>query len=349
MKNDIISPQTTILEALTKMDEIQRKLLFVLEENLFIGVVSIGDLQRAIINQFAFDTPIQKILREIITIASPKDSFEEIRRVMIEKRTEAMPVVDDKGVLQSIVYWEDIIPEETPKKNSSLNIPVVIMAGGFGSRLKPLTNVIPKPLIPIGENTIIEEIMNRFVSYGCEKFYVSVNYKAEMIEYYFKNEAKIKYDISYFKELKPLGTAGSLHLLNNQFDTTFFVSNCDILVDDDYSEILKYHRENNNELTLVAALKSYNIPYGTIETAEKGLLNSINEKPNFTFKINAGLYVLEPHLINEIPKDTFFHITALIEKLRKENRRVGVFPVSENSWKDMGEWSEYLKLINEKR
>lgn len=347
MINDRISLTTTILEALKRMDAIKRKLLFVCDGEIFIGVISIGDIQRAIINQTALDEPIQNILRKIITTVSIDQSFDEIKQMMLEKRTEAMPVIDKEGKLNKVIYWEDILKDVDIKLKPKLNIPVVIMAGGQGTRLKPLTNVIPKPLIPIGDETIIEEIMNRFVSFGCEKFFISVNYKAELIEYYFENEAKYTYDNTFFKEDKPLGTAGSLTLLKDKLDTTFFVSNCDIIVDDDYSEMLKYHYENKNELTLVAAIKSYHIPYGTIETVEDGLLDSINEKPNYTFKINTGLYILEPHLINEIPKNTFFHITTLIEKLKSENRRIGVFPVSENSWKDMGEWAEYLKLINE--
>lgn len=347
MINDRISLDTTILEALKRMDTIKRKLLFVLDVDIFIGVISIGDIQRAIINQTNLDEPIQSILRKVITTASIDQSFDEIKQMMIEKRMESMPVIDKNGKLNKVIYWEDIVPGESNKLKPKLNIPVVIMAGGQGTRLKPITNVIPKPLVPIGENTIIEEIMNRFVSYGCDDFYISVNYKAELIEYFFQNESKHAYKTTFIKEVKPLGTAGSLHLMREALDTTFFVSNCDIIVDDDYSAMLKYHYENKNELTLVAALKSYSIPYGTIETVEDGLLDVINEKPNYTFKINAGLYILEPHLINEIPNNTFFHITTLIEKLRNENRRVGVFPVSENSWKDMGEWAEYLKLINE--
>jgi len=143
-----------------------------------------------------------------------------------------------------------------------------------------------------------------------------------------------------------MGTAGSMSLLKGKIDTTFFVSNCDILIEQDYSEILKYHREQNNEITLVAALKHYDIPYGTLKTGKDGQLKALEEKPALNFKINSGMYVLEPSLLDEIPKDEFFHITHLIEKIMKRKGKVGVFPVSEKSWKDMGEWSEYSKLLN---
>ena len=141
-----------------------------------------------------------------------------------------------------------------------------------------------------------------------------------------------------------MGTAGSLRLLRDKINSTFFVSNCDILIEEDYASILDYHRTNNNELTVVAAVKTFSLPYGTIITGEDGILESIEEKPTFSFKINTGLYILEPSLLDDIPDD-FFHITHLMEKLKSEGRRVGVYPISQNDWKDMGDWSEYLKMI----
>jgi dTDP-glucose pyrophosphorylase len=345
--NNIVFSEMSIISAMKLMDEIKRKLLFIVKpDQKFIGVLSLGDIQRAIINQKSLETPITKILRNDITVSTTEQSYEEIKQEMLEKRAEAMPIIDKNGYLTNVLYWEDIMDDDTLKTKTQFNIPIVIMAGGQGTRLKPLTNVIPKPLIPIGDKTILEEIMDSFKAYGCENFHISVNYKAEMIRYYLEKQSVSKYNVSYFQEDKPLGTAGSLHLLDTALNDTFFVSNCDILIDQDYSEILAYHRENKNELTVVAALKSFSIPYGTIETGENGILNSITEKPQITFKINTGLYILEPSLLKEIPKNTFYHITTLIEDLQKQNRRVGVFPISENSWKDIGEWKEYLKLIN---
>ena len=220
----------------------------------------------------------------------------------------------------------------------------VIMAGGFGTRLKPLTNVLPKPLIPIGEKTIIEDIFERFYNHGCSQFYISVNYKADLIEYYLKKQNLAAYQLNFFSEQNPMGTAGSLSLLKGKIDQTFFVSNCDIIIDQDYSEILDYHRSNNNEITIVAALKHFPIAYGTIETGDNGKLLNLLEKPELTYKINSGMYILEPHLIEQIPTDSFFHITQLIEIVQKRKGKVGVFPVSEKSWTDVGSWSEYLKL-----
>jgi NDP-sugar pyrophosphorylase family protein len=213
------------------------------------------------------------------------------------------------------------------------------MAGGSGTRLKPLTNVLPKPLIPIGEKTIIEEIFERFGNHGCNEFFLSVNYKAELIEFYLRNQ-QLPYKLNFFKEEKPMGTAGSLSLLKDKIVQTFFVSNCDILIEQDYSEILDFHRENKNEITIVAALRNYPIPYGVIETGDNGVLLNIQEKPEFTFKINSGMYILEPHLLNEIPLNEFYDITQLINKVRKRKGHISVFPVNEGSWKDIGNWDE---------
>ena len=151
------------------------------------------------------------------------------------------------------------------------------------------------------------------------------------------------YNLKYFEESKPLGTAGSLHLLKNEIDSTFFVTNCDILIKDDYSEMLKYHKENGNELTAVSAVKHFKIPYGTLEFGENGILQQLKEKPEYNFFINAGMYILEPHLLEEIPENEFFHITTLMEKILEREGKVGVFPVSEGSWMDIGQWDEYNK------
>jgi dTDP-glucose pyrophosphorylase len=340
----IVNAGDTIISVLKKMDMSLRKLLIVVEEYQFKSLISIGDIQRAIIKNVDLGAPISSILRQEITVASTEDDLSLVKARMKTRRNEFMPVVSQSGELVNIIFWEDLFEEKrAPKAAPKLNLPVIIMAGGKGTRLKPLTNVLPKPLIPIGDKTFVEEIMDRFVSCGCHNFYLSLNHKAEFIRYYFDTLQNADYRIKYFQEDNPLGPAGSLHLLNGKILSTFFVTNCDIIIDQDYHEILKYHLENRNEITVVAALKNYSIPYGTLTTRENGLLQTLEEKPDILFKINTGFYILEPHLINEIPENQFYHITYLIEKLQQENRRVGVFPVSEKSWIDIGNWDEYFK------
>jgi NDP-sugar pyrophosphorylase family protein len=225
---------------------------------------------------------------------------------------------------------------------------VIIMAGGEGRRLKPITNILPKALIPLGEKTILEHILQRFYLVGCNEFYISLNYKADMVKYYLSAEQFSIFNITYFQEEKPLGTAGSLTLIKDKIKSPFFLSNCDILIDQELGAIYDFHVENRNKITLVAAMKHLRIPYGTLQTKEDGLLYELTEKPEYNFKINSGLYILEPDVISEIPENQFFHITDLIEKLMEKKERVGVFPVSEGSWIDIGNWDDYLKNINVK-
>lgn len=344
-KNRTIQFNETLLEALKKMDLLDKKLLIVLNSKKFVSLLSAGDIQRAIIQNKPLDTIIIEVLRKNIRIASQADDFTTIKQMMFDFRMELCPVVTTDNEIKEVFFWEDIFLDKKPQPQKQFNLPIVIMAGGLGSRLKPLTNVLPKPLIPIGDKTILEQIFQHFNRHGCYNFYISVNYKADLIEYYLKNQ-NLPYNIEYIKEDKPMGTAGSLSLLNGKINETFFVSNCDIIIEQDYSEILDYHRKNHNEITIVAALKHYPIPYGTIESSENGKLVSLTEKPEITFKINSGMYILEPNLLKEIPNNLFFHITHLIENIRQRGGKVGVFPVSEKSWQDIGEWSEYIKLLN---
>lgn len=345
-KKLLILQNRSILEALKQMDNVGRKLLIVIDDNKrYVSLLSIGDIQRAIIANNNLSISIQSIIgKEDKITARENDNIETIKKKMLAIRAEFMPIISTEKQITDIVLWEDVFGDIEVNR-SNLKIPVVIMAGGKGSRLKPLTNVLPKPLIPIGAKTIVEEIMDRFVNAGCDRFFMSVNYKAEMIKHYFSTLNSTIYKIQYFEEEKPLGTGGSLYLLKNKINSTFFVSNCDIIIDQDLEEIYKYHIENNNVITLVSVLKHYKIPYGTIETGGRGALLGLSEKPEHTFQINSGMYLLEPEVLDMIPENTFFHITELIEKVKKSGRNIGVFPLSEGSWKDIGDWDEYKKAI----
>ena len=340
----VLSPDTTILAALKKMDALQVKLLIVMKAESYVGLLSIGDIQRAIIANHKMEDAVGTILRKQNRVAGPDDDFESIKKQMLQFRTELMPVVSSEGQLQKVYFWNDVFGMEKPSPAVALNIPVVIMAGGKGTRLKPITNVLPKALIPVGNKTILENILDRFVSVNCREFFMSVNYKAEMIRQYFDTLNNSDYQITYFEEEKFSGTAGSLHLLKGKIKSSFFVSNCDIIVDTDYAEIFRYHKETGNDITIVGVLKNYPIPYGVLESGKDGKLESIQEKPELTFKINSGMYILEPHVLNLIPANKIYQITELIETV-KSNGKVGVFPVSEGAWMDVGEWGEYNKTV----
>lgn len=335
-----------VIDALKQMDAENSKLLLVTSDGEFASLLSVGDVQRAIIGNRPLSEPIGRIVREaeMLRLATVDDSFDSVKKLMLEFRMEFMPVLGPKGELADVYFWNDVFTNKRPNRRQ-INQPVVIMAGGKGTRLKPFSNVLPKPLFPLGEKTIVENIIDRFKEAGCDQFLMSVNYKADFIEAYFDQDEVDDYQIHFFREETPLGTAGSLRLIDSKINETFFVTNCDIMIDADYSEIVDYHRAQQNEITLVAALKHLQIPYGTVETAEGGKLCSIKEKPELTHLINAGMYVLEPGLLKEIPENNFFHITQLIERLMENDRKVGVFPISEKSWSDIGEWNQYNQTL----
>lgn len=342
-----IQASASIIQTLKKMDAVAHKMLLVLEGESFKSIITVGDIQRAIIANVDLASPIGKIVdNSTKEFAKDSDNIEFIKHQILSMRAEFMPVLNAAGELVKVYDWGDFYPTESIiGEREKIDLPVVIMAGGKGSRLKPLTNVIPKPLIPVGDKTILEEIMEQFEFIGCKKFFISVSYKYDMMEFYL-NQLDKHYDIEFFMEDKPLGTIGSVALLKDKISKPFFVSNCDIRIDQDFRDVYDYHKENNNDITIVTAVKSYRIPYGVIETGESGLMKGITEKPELSFMINTGVYLLNPELITEIPEGKFFHITNLMEKVRVRGGRVGCFPVSDGQWQDMGEWPEYLKMIN---
>lgn len=345
IKNESITIKTSLLGALKTMDSQKVKTLFVYSDNHFEGILTVGDIQRAIINNKALDEPISSIIDRDKVYGYEGESRESILAKMYRLRAEVMPIVNEEGNLVDVWFWDDCFNETESDNREKIDLPVVIMAGGKGTRLKPITNVIPKPLVPVGDKTILEEIMNQFESIGCRKFYMSINYKSDMMRFYL-DQLDHHYDIEFFEETKPLGTIGSVSLLKGKITTPFFVSNCDIIIDQDLRDVYEYHQNNHNDLTIVTAVKSFKIPYGVIETGKDGLMTGLQEKPEQTYMINTGVYILNPELIDEIPEGEFFHITHLMEKIKARGGRVGCFPVSEHSWKDMGEWPEYLKMIN---
>lgn len=345
IKNSTIRLETTLLEAMKVMDELMVKTLFVLNNGHFEGIVTLGDIQRAIINNIALKEPVSRILDKNKIYGYNTESEEVIKDKMREIRAEVMPILGESGELVDVWLWDDIFKKNEQPQREKIDLPVVIMAGGKGTRLKPITNVIPKPLVPIGDKTILETILDQFEGIGCHKFYMSVNYKADMMKYYL-GQLDHKYDIEFFQEDKPLGTIGSVSLLKGKITTPFFVSNCDSINEQDYRDVWDYHVSNHNDLTIVTMVKSFKIPYGVIETGEDGLMVALSEKPELTYQVNTGVYILNPSCIDEIPEGEFFHITHLMEKIKARGGRVGCFPVSEHSWRDMGEWPEYLKMID---
>ena len=292
IKERVIAPSVSLLDAMKRMDEIKVKMLFVFNSEHFEGIVTIGDIQRAIIKNVQLSEHVSEIVDQNKKYARPNEDRELVRSKMMTLRAECMPVVDNNGELVDVLFWDDIFKHSESQKREPIHLPVVIMAGGKGTRLKPLTNVIPKPLVPIGDKTILEVIMDQFESIGGHKFYMSVNYKADMMKYYL-SQLDHKYDIEFFMEDKPLGTIGSVSLLKGKITTPFFVSNCDSINEQDYRDVWDYHVSNHNDMTIVTMVKSFKIPYGVIETGTDGLMTALKEKPEQTYQVNTGVSLIQ--------------------------------------------------------
>ena len=342
-RNIIISSDITLMEAMTIMDREKCRLLVICDGDIFKGVISIGDIQRAILKKFDFFTPVTHLTRSKVTFATTEDNIELVKSNMRKNRIEAMPIIDEDNHLVDIIEWNQLFENKVESCDKAVECPVVIMAGGKGTRLQPLTNILPKPLIPISSRTMIEEIMCRFETAGCSDFFVSVHYMADEIEEYLEKHGK---SVKFIHEEVPLGTGGALGFLKELICDSFFVINCDSLIDINLSDLISYHKNNHNTVTVVSALKTVHIPYGTLDTGEDGVISRIREKPDYVYQVNTGFYVMEPQALNYVEKGKFMNVTDLFDRIIKSGGKVGAFPVSDGSWIDIGNWDEYLKAVN---
>lgn len=345
LKSIYIKSNITIKAALKQMDIAAEKMLIVIDQNSKLqGVITDGDIRRWLLKEGALDEIVEKVMNKNPIFVNEEYDKNQVKKIMLENKIECIPIINKEKKVISAIFWFDIFQTKAPIYNK-INIPVVIMAGGTGTRLQPFTKILPKPLLPIGEKPIIEMIIDEFVEFGCNEYYLSVNYKANMIKAYF-NDLQPSYKLNYIEEKKPLGTAGSLYLLKNKIKKSVFISNCDILIKADYSDILKFHKDNKNKITIVSSLKHYLIPYGIVEMSLGGVLKEIKEKPEYDFLVNTGMYILEPEVLNHIPNNTFFSMPDLINFYLKNNKKVGVYPISDKSWTDIGQIEELQDVLN---
>lgn len=336
-----VNPSESVIDCMKRLDETGRQILFIVERKKLLGIISDGDIRRFILKSGNLNDSVKNIMIEN-PIKLTKTTLSEAKDIFTKLYITAIPIVNKHNEIVDIVFREDIFKSDLDVRGE-YSIPVVLMAGGKGSRLYPYTRILPKPLIPIGDTPIVERIINRFSHIGCNEFYLTVNDKKNMIKAYF-NELNHPYRISYIEELKPLGTGGSLALLKEQLKETFFLSNCDILIDGDYRSMYDYHKESGNKITVITSVKKFVIPYGVIKLNDGEQVEEIHEKPEQNILVNTGVYIVEPDVIGYIPENTFFHFTALIEECLQNGDKVGVYPISENSWMDMGQMGELEKM-----
>jgi NDP-sugar pyrophosphorylase family protein len=287
----------------------------------------------------SLDGSIESIIHRNPVVCNVNDSKEDILKTAVEKNIYQIPIVDMNGVLVGIDEVDELLkPKEYPNK-------VVLMVGGLGERLRPLTNDKPKPLLNVGNKPILETIIANFSRYGFKNIILSVNYKSEMIEEYFGDGSAFGTKIEYVRENKRMGTAGALSLIKDELTKPFFVMNGDLLTNINFEHMLEYHRKNHSVATMGVREYDFQVPYGVVNV--KGhLISSIEEKPVQRFFVNAGIYILSSDVLKIIPEDSYFDMPTLFEKLIADKQAAVSFPIREY-WLDIGRMSDFEQANNE--
>lgn len=336
-----------LVEAMQKIDDNSRGILFVVNQKLHLcGALTDGDIRRWLLNTGVLDVEIVSVMNHNPKFLYRGNGIGNEKAFMTDNAINAIPLVDEQMQIVDIALQDNVTERNTIKSKVLAEASVIVMAGGKGTRLYPYTKILPKPLIPIGDIPIVERIINSFHDFGIVDFLMTVNYRKNMIRSYF-SEIEKEYNVDFIEEDEPLGTAGSIKLINKKFDKPLFITNCDILIRTDYYDLYRFHQKSGNAITIVTAMKNDTIPYGVIYSKENGQIDKIIEKPKRSYFVNTGMYIINPEIINLIPDNTFFHMTHLTDKAIEMGYKVGMYPVSEDSFLDMGEFEE-MKRMEEK-
>lgn len=338
----------TVKDALKKIDGNGLQTLLVIDTNdIFLGTLTDGDLRRIILSGVDLTEPIgERFNQKCISISVLDETKTEFRKIFAEKKIRIIPLIGESGKIEGIKRYDEYIG--TVKKTSLEQIDVVIMAGGKGTRMAPFTDILPKPLVPVGGKTVIEKIFDVFAEYGANHFLLTINYKAELLKAYFA-ELDSPHKFQFLRETEFLGTASSLLLVTEDISSTFIVSNCDILVQADYADVLEFHRKNGASLTIVSSMHHHTIPYGVVQFSDGGIVSGIDEKPEYSFPINTGVYILDKSCLESIKPGVMFHMTHLINALIEAKKVVVTYLVNESNYIDIGQWEEYKTALNRMR
>ncbi|NDJ26739.1 alcohol dehydrogenase [Campylobacter sp. MIT 12-8780] len=328
-------------EALKVLGKERARIALVMnDEDKLIGVITDADLRKALLEGYDLNSSIENIYTQNPKTITSKTSNDEIFALASRYDIYDFPVLDQKGRVVKILSVAKML--ETKKRSNK----VVLMLGGLGSRLAPLTNDTPKPLLKVGSKPILQTIVERFAKQGFCNFIFCVNYKSEMIEAYFKNGSEFGVNIEYIHEQKRLGTAGALSLLDkNLFNESFFVMNGDILAELDFNAILKQHKRKEAHASMCVRKFSYQVPYGVVNCDEEQIL-SIEEKPSFEFLVSAGIYVLEPGILDFLKQNEYLDMPDLFNLLLKEQKKLVSYEIKDY-WIDIGRFDEYQRANDE--
>lgn len=335
----LLHDNMTIREAMQIIDKNRHKAAVLVTNEKLAGTVTDGDIRRYLLQDGSIDDSVLKAVNYHPYYVYEDDELVDYKQYMIKQLITLLPVVDENGFLVRI---EVLNPTKQIRKITEDNVPLVVMAGGLGTRLKPYTDIIPKPLIPIGDKTITEHILERFGFFGCKQFYLIVNYKKKLIEAYFKEEGKYL-DIQIVEEPFFMGTAGGICLLKEKLEENFFLVNCDILIDGDYYQIWEEHLKSNNLITIVSAKTCITIPYGTIVADKENRVLSLKEKPSVAYSVNTGMYVCNTKIFHYIREEKI-DMPDLIQRCINAGEKIGKFEIDENEWYDMGQPNQLEKM-----
>lgn len=337
MRSIIISPNHTFLDAIRVIDGSGSILTaLVADENLkLLGTVTDGDVRRGLLKRIPMDAPVKKVMHTTPITLTVNDDQKKINAVFNKNlMCRVIPILDDRDRIVAVKLGNSRFEKAMPN-------PVFIMAGGLGTRLRPLTNDCPKPMLHVGNKPILEIILNNFIEHGFLNFFISLNYKGEMIEDYFGDGSHLGVSITYVKETKRLGTAGSLSLLDSKPTHPVIVMNGDLLTKVNFGQLLEYHNAQNSLATLCIREHEFQLPFGVAEI-DNYKLTGLKEKPVNTMFVNAGIYTINPDIIDLIPPNEYFDMTDLFACLLEKGINPSVFPIREY-WLDIGRFSEYEK------
>ena len=345
VKNILINPSNTIIDALNLIQKNFHKSVIVVDRNeKLLGILSDADIRRSLLKGVKLTDEIKKFYnKRIFFVKNKKYDLQKIKKKIVERGLFIVPIVDKNKKIIDLISYKNL---ENRSRSKVKGITIVIMAGGKGKRLKTFTDILPKPLIPINNKTILEHIISNFQSHGINNFSFITHHKSAIIKSYLKEiNSKLKMKYNFFVEKIPLGTSGGLKLLEKKITKDFFVSNCDTLVKNDLLDIYEHHKKKSNLITIVVSYKEYQIPYGIFNTNKNGKLIGIIEKPKKNYLVNTGLYVINPKIFKYIKKNHYLDFDSLLKIIKNHNLKIGLFPIEDKNWKDVGQWAEYKQTI----
>ena len=343
VKNLLIKKNASLTDALKQLGKTGLRCLIVIDnKKKYLGTITDGDIRREILINKDFRRKISNVYNSKSTFLTTSNFNKLIANKLIAKKSLALIPIINKNYHVVDYYNFFNIPHGIDEKNF-----VIIMAGGQGKRLQPLTSILPKPLIPVKGKPVIIHIMNLFKTNGLNNFLISINKKNKLLKSYL-SQLKSNYELDFIEESSPLGTAGALKKIS-KVKKPFFIVNCDNLFKINPKDLLNFHNENKNNLTLVASIKKFYIPYGVCTmNKKKARLLKMEEKPNQSVLANTGFYVCDPSILKCLPKKNRFGMNDLINVLQKKRKKIGVFPIKDIEWQDTGNWPDYMKTITAK-